>query len=67
MLNFSLLGNSMIEIKKNYKLTRVDMICQLTGQILKREDQSANFFNEVYIHEANERDVHWCMPEDAQI
>ena len=43
------------------------MICQLMGLILKREEQSANFLNEDYIHEAEEGDVCWRMPEDAQV
>ena len=55
----------MIEIKKNYELTRADMICQLMGHIFKREGQSANFLNNEYIHEAEEGDVRWRMPEDA--
>ena len=54
----------MIEIRKNYKLIRADMICQLMGQTLKREDQSANFLNEDDIHEG---DVRWRMPKDAQV
>ena len=33
----------------------------------KREDQSANFLNEDNIHEAEEGDVRWRMPEDAQV
>ena len=43
------------------------MICQLMGQIFKREDQSANFLNEEDIHEAKEGDVRWRMPKDAQV
>ena len=57
----------MIEIKKNYELTRADMICQLMGQIFKREDQSANFLNEENIHDDEEGVVRWRMPEDAQV
>ena len=57
----------MIEIKKNYELTRADMICQLMGQIFKREDQSADFLNEEDIHEVEEGDVRWRMPEFAQV
>ena len=57
----------MIEIKKNYELTRADMICKLMGQIFKREDQSADFLNEEDIHEAEEGDVRRRMPEDAQV
>ena len=55
VVNFLLLGRSMIEIRKNYKLIRADMICQLMGQTLKREDQSANFLNEDDIHEGDVR------------